>query len=383
MTFILVLFFASCASSDDIFPEVSLNTAEGEAVLPNPINLVVDAANNQVVVANSNVDVFFDSGSIAVLSVDATTTTAPNLAITSIISAPNFAGEMVFDGASGLFVNFRETFSGDDKKDILGKFTLGAGSIVSGVAVGVEPDPYGMDLAGTNIYVVADNTLEVFNTDLTKLANIDLTTAEEAEIEDTDADHVEDVVIDQVHNLAIVSNRGGMPFIVDLATNTLVQVIEGPASTRSLLISGSTLFVLDGLTTTVWVFNMDLLAAAVTVPEAVNDSSFLMTTVNVGNDPNGMVLDAVNNHLYVANTFDDSISVIDTLSFSEILRRPVGEDDVPSTFNRFCDEPFGLDLGTFNGTQYLFVTCFKSSALLMMSTGNMQPVEIFPNTEDT
>ena len=69
----------ACAGNESIFPAVVTDTAESTASLPNPISVVVDEANSQILVANSNVDILFDSGSLSVLGVDATDTSVPQL----------------------------------------------------------------------------------------------------------------------------------------------------------------------------------------------------------------------------------------------------------------------------------------------------------------
>jgi len=380
---ILFLFFASCASSSGIFPAVSTSTSESDVIMPNPISIAIDTANSQILVANSNVDVFFESGSLALLSVDASTPSAPQLSISEIISAPNFATEIAFDGTSA-FIPFRESSSTNSSVDIFNRYTISAGDIAASTSLTIAPDPFGIVANGTNLFVVSDDALEIYSYATTFLHTdrIDLTTAEDAELEDSDADHAEDVAIDTINNLAFVSNRGGSLFIVDLSTDAIRQIVSGPTSTRTLLINNRTLYALDGLTTSVWVFNLDELPdPSSTTPEIVDESDFVVTTVNVGNDPNGMALDAANNRLYVANSSDDSISVIDTSSLEEIARVGVGEDDLPATsFNRACDEPIGLALGTFNATQYLFVSCFKTNAILMLNTQGLGVAEVFPNT---
>jgi len=376
----LFFLFTACAGSSGIFPIVVLDTTESKVVLPNPISLVVDEAHSQILVANSNVDILFDTASLAVLSFDATDVDAPQLRASKIIESPNFAGEMYFDGVSSVFIPFREASATDINSDIIQKYTLTANNIVEAVSSTVSPDPFGITGDNTYIYVVSNNFLDLFDLNLVKFASIDLTTAEDHNIENSNAESVLSVVVDDVSHLAIVSNEGGRIFIVDLSTKKLIQAVDGPLATRNMALdSDRLLYVVDAATEAVWVFDLKALPAAVTIPESVEDSEFLVTSISVGNDPNGLALDEANHRLYVGNTADDTISVIDTLTYQEIDRISLDLVDLADNFIRDGEEPFGLQVGEFNGTTFLFVACFKSGSVVVINTNTLKVVEVFPN----
>src|SRR5688500_18348898 len=85
----------SCASSSDIFPTVptdvgDINSGAVDNGLPNPIAIAADPANNQIIVVNSNVDYYYDQGSLMTISVDTTTPTDPILQVTSVVATPSF-----------------------------------------------------------------------------------------------------------------------------------------------------------------------------------------------------------------------------------------------------------------------------------------------------
>lgn len=385
MKTLLVLMFAclwtSCAGSDNIFPDVVLSADEADASLPNPISIAVDAANSQILVANSNVDILYETGSLAVLSFDATDTAAPTLTAATMVSAPNFAGEIVYDGVGSLYVPFREVSDTNEDLDTFNKYTVTAGGLDVSIEGTVASDPFGLTLSGTSLYVVSDDVLEIYNTDLTLLTEIDLATAEDAEIDDTSSEDVQGVAVDATASRAFVSNNDGDVFVVDLTTNTLVQAIAGPASTRSILVDGSLLYVLDAYAESVWVFNLDNLPTPSSTPEETDDSYFLITTIPVGNNPMGMALDTTQDRLYVANMDDDTISVIDTVSQEEIARISIDEDDISSDFLRDGESPIALALGDFNGVTYLFVAGFTSNSIVVINTESLGVVEVYPNTE--
>lgn len=395
---IYLLIFTSCSSGTGIFPIIVLSTSEDKVQMPNPISIIVDTANSQIVVANSNVDILFNKGSIAVLSFDASNTSAPTLTAEKLIEAPNFAVEMFFDGASTIYAPFRETSETDESMDTFIKYTIAASDITVAQTKTVADNPFGITGDATQIYVVSDRVLGIYDTSLNLIASVDLTTADTAGIDDSNANNVLDVAIDTTNNLAVVSNTGGRMFIVDLSTNTLVQAVDGPTNTRNLVIDSrdpdldcdddnadedcrDLLYVLDGVTEAVWVFDMNALPSPSSTPESVDDSKFLLTTMSVGNDPNGIALDETNNRLYVGNSADDTISVLDTLTFQEIDRISLDQDDISTAFLRDGEDPIGLALGTFNSVTYLFVACFSSHDVLVINTKTLNVVNVFPNRE--
>ncbi|MBU0507010.1 MAG: hypothetical protein ABII18_01450 [bacterium] len=379
--FILLLITVNCSSQTGIFPKVDLDTAEASATLPNPISIVTDVANNQIVVANANTDILFETGSMAVLSVDATDTDAVVLAIEDIIEAPNFATQMFFDGANTIYLPYREEFSAGAADDILVQYTLGAGSIEEEERVTVAADPFGMMGDGTNLFVVSNDMVSVYDYALTEDTAIDLTVATDDGLDDTDAVDVLAIAYDATNDRAFVSNSGGKMFVLDLATNELVQAVTGPTSTRNLIINNDILYVIDAITETVMVFDVNALVAATDAPEAVDDSSFLLATITVGNDPYGMAIDAANNRLYVGNLADDSLSVIDTLTYQEIARISLDSDDIATGFKRDCDEPFALALDTYNAVPFVFIACAASHDITVVNTETLEVVSVFPNTK--
>lgn len=377
--FIILTTFVSCASSNGIFPTVVTSTNESLVVLPNPISIAVDEANSQIIVANSNVDIFFDQGSIAVLTVDASTVSNPQLTASEIIAAPNFAGRIHLDTTSGaLYTSFRESFATDDSKDTLSKYTVTAGNIDFVSNTSVSADPFGITLYNSTLYVVSDDYLSTFDTSLTALSRTDLTTAEDASLDNSDATYVENIAIDATNNRAFITNVGGRIFVINLTTALLEQVIAGPESSRDILVDSNLLYVTDSYAGAVWVFDLTDLSAAASVPEEVDDSEFLIKTIGVGTTPTGMALDTTNNRLYVANSSSNDISVIDTNTLEEIARISVDEEDL-TNFSRGIDQPFALALGTFNSQQYLFVVGYGSNSIAMIRTNTLTVASMYPS----
>lgn len=376
------VFFAACASDLDIFPSVATSTSETDADLPNPISLMVDAVSGQLIVSNSNVDIFYDTGSLTLFDVDATDTTAPELTAVQFLEAPNFSGALFYDGAGRLTVPFREESSAEEGRDRLIQYAVNDGSLVQNLEASVAADPYGITADATQIYVVSDDVLGIFDTDLSHVRDIDLTTADTAGLDDADSMFADSVALNADSSLAFVTNRAGRIFVVDLTTHEIRQTISGPTSSRDIIFSAPYLYILDGGTRQVWVMDTGDLPTPTEIPEVVDDSSVMVATIPVGTDPNGMVLDAANNRMYVANTGENSISVLDLTVFQELTRLSLDSADLTG-FLRAAEQPFALALGTFNATQYLFVAGYGSNSVAVVHTDLLRVVAVYPNTDNT
>lgn len=367
-------FLSACKSGTTIFPDTptSISTKDDMA---SPIDIVVDTTNNQLIIINSNVDFYFDNGFIMTASVNATTPSAPVLTETSLLNTPNFAGRGLLNAGS-LYVSFREplTEGGDD--DQLIKYTIGAASITSGTVVETGSDPFGVTITGTSILNVCDDELRIFNTALSPVANVDLTVADTSGITDAKAKGAEDVVVDATSNRAYISNRTGKIFVVDLATNTLTHVIDGPATTRQLVTDGTYIYVLDGNPSALWVLDPSLLPAAASTPVLVDDAIVLVATISLGSSPNAIALDVANRRAYVANALDPSLSVIDLDLLREVDKISLADDD---TGLGEVKDPFSVAVGTFGGTTFVFTANISSNNVSVINPALGKMVALYPN----
>ena len=376
---LLILLTTACAGSNNIFPSVPTATDESTVILPNPISVVADTTNSQIIVANSNVDIFFRTGSLAVLSVDATDANAPILSAAQIMATPNFAGQLYFDSAnSTVYLPFREASTTDLTSDQIKEYSVAAGLVTEVADSTIANNPFGITGDSAQIYIVSDTTLSILGLDLSALATVDLATASAAGIALTNSTYAESIALDATHNRAIISNPSASLFVVDLTTNALTSVITGPQSTRSLVVDGNILYALDPLTSLVWIFDLDQLDAPTTTPGSIDDATFLLDTIPVGSGATGMALDTSNQKLYVANSTDNTISVIDTLTRTEVARISVAATDL-TDYNRGGDSPYALTLGTFNGTEYLIATGYTANSVVLINTTTLKVVAVYPN----
>ena len=367
----------SCASENDVFPEVPLSTSTADVDLPNPISILTDAANNQIIVLNSNVDVFYNQGSLAVIFVDATDTDAPVLTATSIIAAPNYGTQIASNGTT-LYIPFREALFDDPNEDILATYTIASGSITEGVQTQGGENPFGIVVRNNgDLLVVADNALHLYNSTLDRTASIDLTTATDADIEDTNAERVEDIVFDETNLRAFISNGNGNIFIVDLTSLELTHVIQGTLDTRGMATDGTYIYAVNGGDEpSLWVFDPNQVSATTSPPEAIDDSTLVIDVVDLGHDPQGLVIDTTGNRAYVANSDDRTISVIDLNLFEQIDFISLKYQD--TGFKEGVD-PFSLALGTFNSVPYVFVANFGSNTISVINTQTLNVVASFPD----
>lgn len=376
---LIAVLLGGCSSSTGIFPTISTSTSESTVVFPNPISVTLDTVNNQVMLVNSNVDIFFDTGSVALFSFDATTPSAPQLSLTQVLSVPNFAGQSYYDGAGSLYVPFRASSTANKSLDQFIKYTVAAGSITESIVGQTQPNPFGIDGDGTTMVVVSDDVLAIHDSSLNQTSSVNLTSFEQSGLADSDSGNVLDVVVDTANSRAYVTNLGGRLFVVNLNTLQTTLAVDGPLASRGIALSGTNLFVVDALTESLLVMDTSVLSDPASAPASLDDSAALIASISVGSQPVDVVVDAVNQRAFVSNMAESSISVIDLVTMSELARISLKLADLPAGFLRAGLSPLGLAQGTFNGTPYLFVSCFDSNALFVIRADTFKVVEMFPN----
>lgn len=374
--FLFFLFIlTSCAVEDDVFPSAPTTTDPDLLDLPNPISLAVDETNNQVLVVNSNGEFSYDTGSLALLSVDATDPDSPAITASQIITAPNFAGKVSFDGTSA-YIPYREKISEDDDGDQIVKYTIAAGSITEAASAVTCESPFGTALDGGFVYVVCNDTVYVHNTsDLTLFATVDLTTAESADIDDTESSTVQDIAI--VGDKAFISNRSGNIFVVDTDTLELTHVIAGPLNTRAMASDGTYIYGINGDSPALFVFDPSKLTDPTDAPEEVDDGSLLIATLDIGADPEGLVIDTTDNVAYVSNSFDLSVSGFYTNPLPVSDYALVSLDDEDTGLDE-VEDSFAITVGTVDGEKYIFVGNYLSNNISVIRASTLQVVGVFP-----
>ncbi len=372
------LVLTNCSGSESIFPEVILETDESTTVLPNPISLAVDDANDQFVLVNSNSGIYFKQGSLSLFDIDASDPAEPTLTQRDIIATPNFGGDVAFDGAQRFYVPFRESVDADHDQMI--SYDIDGNALQKQDTALIKNDPFGATVFGGKVYVVADEFMQKFNADLSSGETYDFSGLTEDGFEDAETELIRSISIDPTTGVGVIANPGGRTLIFDTATEKIRQIVAGPESVESAFIADDKLFVIDTLTEAIWVFDWIGLPTPSETPDVIDDSEFLITTIPVGNGASKMAYDATNQRLVVTNSLDDTLSLIDTTSLQEIDRIDLNPEDLPSRYKRGCDYPFDVKVADVGGESYAITTCYDSSAVAMVRLSTHAWVQIYPNT---
>lgn len=378
MSFFVILFasdaLVACSSTEDIFPPLPTSTDTASLELPNPVSIAADPVNGQILVVNSNVDFSFEQGSLAVISVDASDPDAPVLAAQAIVPAPNFGGAIAFDG-NAAFVPFREARVEGSSSDQAIRYAVTAGGLSPDITADTGKNPFGIAANAGTVVIASDKSLNVYDEALTSLRDIDLTTAIEAAIDDSKSNRVENVVFDAATGRVYSTNRGGKLLVANPDSGILTHVLSAPANSRGIAADGTHLYVVDGNPPSVWILDPARLAEADSPPQEVDDSELLVAVVSVGSDPNGITVDPAANRAYVANTGDHSVSVIDLNIFAEVARVSLREAD---TGLGDVKRPFGIAVGTFGGTTFVFTANFDTNNISVIRADTLDVVAVFP-----
>ncbi len=383
--FLFCLLIAACAQEESIFPTADVSLASDAVFLPNPIALAVNEATSQLYVVNSNVDFFASNSTLTVIDVDASDPASPVLTASQALTIPNYAAQSYFDGAD-LYVAFRESSTTDASQDTFRRFHVDGTALALADTVNIADDPFGVTLSGDNFYIVSEDVLSVVSKDFATVATIDLSAAGGGDFDETNTTFVEGVAVNADATQAFVSNRGDDLLLVDLTSQDVQAVVDDLRQTRDLLVDATDpnrVYAVDSNAEAVQVLDFTLLADedASDFPTVLDDSDVLLATIGVGQDPNGLLLDAVHSRLYVCNSFDDTVSVIDTVSLTELARISLNAADLPSAFTRDIQDPLAMALGDFNGEAYLFVAGFSSHSIAVIRVSDYAVLQTYPDND--
>lgn len=163
------------------------------------------------------------------------------------------------------------------------------------------------------------------------------------------------LAVDPARQRLYVANFGSNSVsVVDTNTNTILQTITGLTTANGLAY--------DSTHNLIWVTNYDLDQLT---PIQANDQATgftLLSPISMGEGPWGVAFDPINNLVYVANSLDNSVSVVDAASRSLV-----------ATLTGSFDEPFHLAAHTLNGKVYVAntgnntVTVLQNGSIVKMT----------------
>ncbi|HEX5033063.1 MAG TPA: hypothetical protein VFW62_01165 [bacterium] len=379
----------SCADDTSIFKNIPLTL--DPILLANPIAMVGSSGSKRLYVANSNNEVLWFDSSFYVL--DISNPTAPTAV--AVISIPNFSGNMLLDEARG-FVYLPNRQSPDESTTVDHVLRININE-ASPAFLNVEifesgEDPFGGFFDGVDsLYVCADGeALRYDVNNLTNFTSVDLavTSSDGRVIEATDT---RELSLSPSGNNLFVTNRTDNMLILNinqfpaptapgrtnLGSEAVDYIVNGTISTRGAARDSRFLYIVDGVPPELRVMSDVGLAPVNGAPQEITTGSLQVASIPVGSDPGEVVVDEVNRRAYVANTDDDTVSVIDTDLFVEITRVAV-DNNIPPNFDP-GDGPFPLALANIDGKNYLYVGNFFSNNITVVDADALAVLSSFPD----
>jgi YVTN family beta-propeller protein len=143
------------------------------------------------------------------------------------------------------------------------------------------------------------------------------------------------VAVDPNRSRVYVANYGSDSVsVIDSNTQTLLQTISG--------LTGANGLAFDTANNLIWVTNYEL--NQLTPIQANEDATdfAVLPAIDVGDGPWGVTYDPANNYVYVANSLDDSLSVVDAATHT-----------VVGTLTDAFNQPFHLAVNINNGKVYV------------------------------
>jgi YVTN family beta-propeller protein len=141
--------------------------------------------------------------------------------------------------------------------------------------------------------------------------------------------------VDPARNRVYTANYGGNSVsVIDSTTNSVLQTIDDIPSANGLTY--------DPTNNIIWVSNYDL--NLLTPIQADEDAANfdVLPVISIGNGPWGVAYEPVHNYIYVANSLDNSVSVVDAATQTVVAT-------IANSFN----QPFHLSANTRNGKVYV------------------------------
>jgi YVTN family beta-propeller protein len=374
---ILVLLFAGCAQSGDIFPDPGQNIATPNA-------MAVEVAANRLYLVNSNAEVLYDwhYGSFQVL--DITDPLAPTLLKST--ETPSFSGQVYVDPGMGkAFVPNRFSESADEDQDSLFVFNVDE---TSPTFMTYQSDPVGRDAYAIACCYPANRAF--ITTSLGELQYVDLTNVGAPGVITltTDLDTGGNLSHAEVNHIALkgtqafLSREYGGVLVVNLddagiaGANAVDYYISDIPNPRGIAWDGTYIYVVaEGNEGDDWRKFVAVLDPSTLVPIPDNtttrqidkdDAGILVAIIDVGDYPQEIQISSA--YAFVTNQDGDTVSVIDRATLTKIADIAVG------------DEPFSLALYTTaaDGDRYLYIGNVESNTISIIDIPSLTVVATYP-----
>lgn len=371
-----MLALGSCAG-DSIFNEAP--TASGsDVILPNPIALAYSTVTNKLYVLNSDGEVNYSTGSFARIDVDATNPNAPVLTAERVVSVEQFGADVVLDATFAYVTTRKSDIEGGAHDDHVYTLRIDDDSLDLDKTALVGPNPFGLLLDGTDLFVVSDRELNKLDAaTLNEISTLDLN-----DLDDVSTKRVQGIAVDTVNDWLFVTNAHDDLLVIDRADDfSTVEAavdyrVEGLGNTRGVAFADGRIYVIEGSPASLRTFDPTLLTKQATT-QLIDESALGGTTAELGRDPGEMAIDVPNNRVYVTNTGDDTVSVFD-LDLTPLATISVDEKNIDEGLAD-GNEPFGIETATVDGTPLVFVANYASDTLSIINATTLKVVATFPN----
>lgn len=374
-SFAAALLLSSACATDQIFPDVGDNIAS-------PLNITIDSATNRLYLVNSNNKVLYRNASLQVYNI--TAPTAP--AIVGTAKTDSFSGHSYYDAANN-YIYLTNRYSSGGNQDLEDNIYRVNINEASADFLAVEPfsdgsNPFGMtyDAISANVYVAAYNSaVDYFPrgtpSSMTSVSVANLTMSDGSVLEES---NMRDIAI--VGRMAFITRPLGGLLVFDLDENNVDYFVNDFLSPRAVITdeTSTNIYMTDvedvnGYVPSLYIIDPTLFSqisgnTTVTL-KSKDDAGVVKKVIQVGSDsdadPQEIAISI--NYIFITNTGNNSVSVINRADFSRGSDITVG------------NQPFGMGVYSPGGTDtYLYVTNIEDNTISIINISTLSVETTYP-----
>jgi DNA-binding beta-propeller fold protein YncE len=254
-----------------------------------------------------------------------------------------------------------------------------------------EANPFGITSDGTNLYVSCTAFLDRY-----VIGNLSNRTEVFFNIQTTagttpNTQNTTEVAVSPTGQFLFVSNRADVMLILNKnqiplpdptieltsgGSEAVDYVVSNTFSTRGIASDSNYVYVVEGSPPSLDVLTDRTLPVVSGQPQQILISSIAVANIPLGNDPEEIALDTVNNRAYVVNALDNTVSVIDTNLLVEVARLAIPDGVLNNQV--VGANPFGISVGHFGGVPYVYVLNQDTNNIAIFNGSTLALVSIFP-----
>lgn len=387
--FFLLLFILPACAGAPIFPDVSLSTTD--PVLAQPIFMAIDEGRNRGYLINSNNLVNYNDASLMVL--DLTNPVAP--VVLNAVSLQNFSGQAYLDTTRQLlYIANRLSANVDDAIDQIIEVNVNEASsgFLSTTQYSTDGNPFGITSDGTNLYVAC-----IGSVDMLAFSNLNLRTQVSFNVQNNlgvtlNTSGTRELALSPSGQYLFVTNRTDRMLILNtnqipIPDPNLALTLGGSVavdydlantfSTRGIVSDSNYIYVVDGSTPALKILaEQNLPINTTSTPIEIPISTLAVAEIALNQNPNEVAVDTVNGRVYTTIADNNTVSVVDTQSLTQIAQIPLASI-LPSGVDQGIN-PFGVSVGHFGGVPYIYVMNLNSNNVSIINGNTLSVVASFP-----